>query len=173
MLNPGNYTGALKYSDKALALDPNDTYALDNKAALLIIQEIILELNSTMIKLWPLNPLLPVSSPAPVYPGQAQNVNSTNKEASNQTSVTAGNSTINLKLGNKAYPIRYQLIGGKLIAISAEKDKITLLLNVSSTSNGRLTIELPRYVIDSKKQGNVDGNYQVFVDGQYTGTRRD
>jgi hypothetical protein len=99
--------------------------------------------------------------------GQAQNVNSTNKEASNQTSLTAGNSTINLELGNKAFPIKYQLIGGKLTAISAEKDYVTLLLNISSTSNGKLTIELPRYVIDSKKQGNVDGNYAVFVDGQY------
>jgi tetratricopeptide (TPR) repeat protein len=27
----GNYTGAIKYYDKALAIDPNDTYALDNK----------------------------------------------------------------------------------------------------------------------------------------------
>ena len=70
-----------------------------------------------------------------------------NNKANNQTSVTAGNSTINLKLGNKAYPIKYQLIGGKLNAISAEKDNITLLLNISSTSNGKLTIELPRYVI--------------------------
>ena len=79
-----------------------------------------------------------------------------------------GNSTIILKLGNKAYPIKYQLIGGKLTAISAEKDNLSLLLKISSTSNGKLTIELPRYVIDSKKQGNVDDNYAVFVDGQYT-----
>jgi hypothetical protein len=39
--------------------------------------------------------------------------------------------------------------------------------NRISTSNGKLTIELPRYVIDSKKQGNVDDNYAVFADGQY------
>jgi hypothetical protein len=65
----------------------------------------------------------------------------------------------------KAYPIKYQLIGGKLTAISVEKDSITLLLNISSTSDGKLTIELPRYVIDSK--GNVDDTFAVFVDGQY------
>ena len=102
------------------------------------------------------------------FMSSGNNVNRTNNEAKNQTSVTAGNSTINLKLGNKAYPIKYQLIGGKLTAISAEKDNITLLLNISSTSNGKLTIELPRYVIDSKKQGNVDGDFTVFADGQYT-----
>jgi tetratricopeptide (TPR) repeat protein len=163
LVKSGNYTGAIKYSDKALALDPNDTFVLDNKAAALDNSG-----NYTGAKLY-YDKALTIKSTiaAPVYPGQAQNVNSTNKEASNQTSVTAGNSTINLKLDNKAYPIKYQLIGGKLTAISAEKNNITLLLNVSSTSNGRLTIELPRYVIDSKKQGNVDDNYAVFVDGQY------
>lgn len=77
------------------------------------------------------------------------------------------NEAINLKLGNKTYAIKYQITGGNLTAISAAKDNITLLLNVSSTSNGRLTIELPRNIIDSRKQGNVDDNFTVFEDGQY------
>ncbi len=89
----------------------------------------------------------------------AQNTTATNK---------ASNSSINLKLGNKAYTFNYQITGGKLTGISAEKDNITLLLNVSSTSNGKLTIELPRNITDSKKQGNVDDNFAVFQDGQYT-----
>jgi hypothetical protein len=97
----------------------------------------------------------------------AQNSIGANKEINNQTSVTASNGSINLKLGNKAYPIKYQITGGKLAGISAEKDNTTLLVNVSSTSNGKLIIELPRNVIDSKKQGNVDDNFVVFDDGQY------
>jgi hypothetical protein len=96
----------------------------------------------------------------------AQNSISANKELNNQTSVIASNA-INLKLGNKAYLIKYQITGGKLAGISAEKDNTTLLVNVSSTSNGKLIIELPRNVIDSKKQGNVDDNFAVFEDGQY------
>lgn len=100
----------------------------------------------------------------------AQNTTRINKELNNQTSamVSNSNSSINLKLGNKAYPIKYQVTGGKLTGISAEKDNTTLLLNVSSTSNGKLTIELPRNIMDSKKQGNVDDNFTVFEDGQYT-----
>ncbi|MRN68092.1 MAG: hypothetical protein FIO04_00145 [Nitrosopumilales archaeon] len=97
----------------------------------------------------------------------AQNTIGANKELNNQTSVTASNASINLKLGNKAYPIKYQITGGKLAGISAEKDNTTLLVNVSSTSNGKLIIELPRNVVDSKKQGNVDDNFAVFEDGQY------
>ncbi|MGB8934786.1 MAG: hypothetical protein WCC17_06750 [Candidatus Nitrosopolaris sp.] len=88
----------------------------------------------------------------------AQNTTATNK---------ASNNRINFELGNKAYTIKYQIIGGNLTGISAEKDNITLLLNVSSTSNGKLNIELPRNILDSKKQGNVDDNFAVFVDGQY------
>jgi hypothetical protein len=97
----------------------------------------------------------------------AQNTIGANKESNNQTSVTASNASINLKLGSKAYPIKYQITGGKLAGISAEKDNTTLLVNVSSISNGKLIIELPRNVVDSKKQGNVDDNFAVFEDGQY------
>jgi hypothetical protein len=66
------------------------------------------------------------------------------------------------------YPLKYHLTGGKLMGTSTEKDNMTLVVNVLSTSNGNLTIELPRNVIDSKKQGNVDDNFTVFEDGQYT-----
>jgi hypothetical protein len=79
-----------------------------------------------------------------------------------------GKSTYNLTLGDKTYPIKYQITGGKVNGVSIEKDKSTMLVNLSSTSNGKLIIELPRNVIDSKKQGNVDDNYAVFVDGQNT-----
>jgi hypothetical protein len=79
----------------------------------------------------------------------------------------ATNNSINFKLGNKTYTIKYHIVGGKLTGISAEKDNITLLLNISSTSDGKLGIELPRNIIDSKKGENVDDSYAVFVDGQY------
>ena len=35
LYNLGNYTGAIKYYDKALAIQPNNTCALTNKDALL------------------------------------------------------------------------------------------------------------------------------------------
>ena len=95
----------------------------------------------------------------------AQNTIGANKELNNQTS---GNGSINFKIGNKAYPIKYQITGGKLTGISAEKDNTTILVNVSATSNGKLIVELPRNVVDSKKQGNVDDNFAVFLDGQYS-----
>ena len=92
----------------------------------------------------------------------AQSATGVNKELHDQSFSIA-----NLRLGNKTYPIKYQITGGKLAGLSAEKDNMTLIVNVSSTSDGKLTIELPRNVIDSQKQGNVDDNFAVFEDGQY------
>jgi len=80
--------------------------------------------------------------------------------------------TANLKIGKKIYPINYQLTGtrNKIISIILEKDNSTLLANISSPSNGTLTIQLPRNIIDSKKQGtNIDESYAVLVDGKYAG----
>ena len=97
----------------------------------------------------------------------AQSPTGPNKVLHDQSSSINSNSSISLRLGNKAYPIKYQITGGKLDGLSAERDNMTLIANLSSTSNGKLTIELPRNVIDSQKQGNVDDNFAVFEDGQY------
>jgi hypothetical protein len=98
--------------------------------------------------------------------GGASMVN--NQTNTSATTTTPSNSTIGLKLGNLVYPLKYQIIGGKLASISAEKDNTTLLVTVSSKSNGNLTIELPRNVIDSKKQGSQEASFVVSQDGQYS-----
>jgi hypothetical protein len=81
-----------------------------------------------------------------------------------------GNNIYDLNIFDKSYPIKYQITGSgnKVNNISAEADNATLLVNVLSQSNGRLSIELPRNIMDSKKQGNVDDPYIVFQDGQVT-----
>jgi hypothetical protein len=85
-----------------------------------------------------------------------------------ETGSDDGNNSYNLNIFDKSYPIKYQITGSgnKLNNVSAEADNSTLLVNVLSQSNGRLSIELPRNIIDSKKQGGVDDRYLVFLDGQ-------
>jgi hypothetical protein len=79
------------------------------------------------------------------------------------------NSTFDLNIGGKTYPIIFQIsgIGNDIKSITAEKDNATLLLDIASRSDGKLRIDLPREVIDSKLQGNQDDPYAVFEDGQY------
>jgi hypothetical protein len=81
-----------------------------------------------------------------------------------------GNKTYSLNIGGKTYPINYQITGNgnKLNNIIPQKDNATLLVNIVSTSDGTLTIELPRNIIDSKKQGGIDDDYVASADGQDT-----
>jgi len=80
------------------------------------------------------------------------------------------NNIYELRIADNTYPIKYQITGtgNKVNNISAEADNATLLVNVLSQSNGKLSIELPRNIIDSKKEGDVDDRYIVFQDGQVT-----
>lgn len=73
-----------------------------------------------------------------------------------------------LEIGNASYQIRYQISGeNQLKAMWVQRDNITLAAEISAVSDGVLNIELPRDVIDSKKQSNADDAYAVFVDGQF------
>jgi predicted secreted protein with PEFG-CTERM motif len=72
-----------------------------------------------------------------------------------------------LEIGNASHQIRYQISGdNQLNEIWVQRDNITLAAEIRALSDGVLIIELPRDVIDSKKQSNNDDVYAVFIDGQ-------
>ena len=72
-----------------------------------------------------------------------------------------------LEIGNASYQIRYQISGdNQLNEMWVQRDNITLAAEIRALADGVLTIELPRDVIDSKKQSNMDDVYAVFIDGQ-------
>jgi predicted secreted protein with PEFG-CTERM motif len=76
--------------------------------------------------------------------------------------------TKELEIGNGTYQIRYHLSGdNQLKTMWVQTDNITLAAEISSTSDGVLTIELPRDIIDSRRQPNSDDAYAVFIDGQF------
>lgn len=92
-------------------------------------------------------------------------------ETISQLNDTAASYLVNTKalgIGNASYQIRYQISGdNQLKAMWVQRDNITLAAEISALSDGVLTIELPRDVIDSKKQSNADDAYAVFIDGQF------
>lgn len=71
-----------------------------------------------------------------------------------------------LNIRGETYPINYQITGAKLNNISAQVDDATLLVNISPISNGILTIELPRNLIDSKKPVGIDDRYAASEDSR-------
>jgi hypothetical protein len=81
-----------------------------------------------------------------------------------------GNTT-NLALPNgKNIPINYLINTGKVLGVVLDKSRATLSVNISSPSandnNGNLTIQIPRDVVDNKKEGNADAPFRVHVDGK-------
>ncbi|HZA08313.1 MAG TPA: hypothetical protein VE619_11470, partial [Nitrososphaeraceae archaeon] len=80
-----------------------------------------------------------------------------------------GNTT-NLSLPNgKSIPINYLINTGKFLGLVLDKSRATLSVNISAPSsdnNGNLTIQIPRDVVDNKKEGNADAPFRVHVDGK-------
>jgi hypothetical protein len=87
-----------------------------------------------------------------------------------QSSNAGFGNTTNLSLPNgKSIPINYLMNTGKVLGLVLDKSRSTLSVNISSPSaddNGNLTIQIPRDVVDNKKEGNADAPFRVHVDGK-------
>ena len=86
-----------------------------------------------------------------------------------QNSNTGFGETTYLALPNgKSIPIKYIINTGKVLGVVLDKSRATLDVILSSTSadNGNLTIQIPRDVVDNKKEGNADAPFRVHVDGK-------
>jgi len=87
-----------------------------------------------------------------------------------QKSNTGFGDTTYLALPNgKSIPIKYIINTGKVLGVVLDKSRATLNVILSSTSssdNGNLTIQIPRNIVDNKKEGNADAPFRVHVDGK-------
>jgi hypothetical protein len=86
-----------------------------------------------------------------------------------QSSNTGFGDTTYLALPNgKSIPIKYIINTGKVLGVALDKSRATLdvLLSSTSSDNGNLTIQIPRDVVDNKKEGNADSPFRVHVDGK-------
>ena len=94
----------------------------------------------------------------------------THNAAYAQSSNTGFGETTYLALPNgKSIPIKYIINTGKVLGVVLDKSRATLDVILSSTSssdNGNLTIQIPRDVVDNKKEGNADAPFRVHVDGK-------
>jgi len=91
------------------------------------------------------------------------------KAAYAQSSNTGFGETTYLALPNgKSIPIKYIINTGKLLGVVLDKSRATLdvILSSASADNGNLTIQIPRDVVDNKKEGNADAPFRVHVDGK-------
>jgi predicted secreted protein with PEFG-CTERM motif len=61
--------------------------------------------------------------------------------------------------------ITYEITGGKLLSIIPDVDANSLLISIDATSDGSLTLTIPRSVLDATINGG-DDDFFVLVDGE-------
>ena len=109
--------------------------------------------------------IIPQGSKATITTGNPRSAGQTNNSQGSNNNRTGFANISNLVIKDKTFPIKYNVTNGKLLGIVGDKDKTTLVLLLgSSVDNGKLTVELPRNVIDSKGQGNTDTKFNIKID---------
>ena len=74
-----------------------------------------------------------------------------------------------IHVGNTDFDVSYSITGGKVLGITADVEAKSLLVSIETTSDGTLTITLPRGLIDAKINGGNDGeddSFFVLIDGE-------
>lgn len=68
-----------------------------------------------------------------------------------------------LKSLDSIYQLRYKMTSGDITYMYADPISKSIKIAINSESAGQLTIEIPRYIMDSKDNISMDAAYQVFV----------
>jgi hypothetical protein len=76
--------------------------------------------------------------------------------------------SFNVTLDGIVYPIRYNITdnAGEIQSIVADKDSFKLITTITPTIDGKLTVILPRDLIDYKVAGGKDGKFQVNINAK-------
>ncbi|MCV0430627.1 PEFG-CTERM sorting domain-containing protein [Nitrosopumilus sp.] len=61
--------------------------------------------------------------------------------------------------------IGYEITGGKLLSIMPDVDANSLIVSISATSDGSLTLTIPRSIMDATMNGE-DDDFFVLIDGE-------
>jgi hypothetical protein len=76
--------------------------------------------------------------------------------------------SFNVTLDGIVYPIRYNITdnAGEIQSIVPEKDSFKLITTITPTKDGKLTVIIPRDLIDYKVAEGKDGKFQVNINAK-------
>jgi hypothetical protein len=86
--------------------------------------------------------------------------------AQNATIVNNIKNMTNVKIEGNSYQIKYNNTNAKVVSIVPQKEAAKLVVTIEPVKEGKLTIDLPRQLIDYKIAGSKDGNYIVTINGK-------
>jgi len=97
--------------------------------------------------------------------GKYQNVTTTfqysggNGQIITPTPMTS--STFQINAGGQTYNVPYTIKGGIVKSMDIYADKLTLEITIAATSDGSLTVDLPRTLMDAKEQANLTADQKM------------
>src|SRR5919108_1094896 len=73
---------------------------------------------------------------------------------------------INVKVEGNDYQVKYNITNAKIVSIVPQKEATKLIVTIEPINSGKLTIDLPRSLIDYKIAASKDGSYIVAINGK-------
>ena len=65
------------------------------------------------------------------------------------------------------FDLNYTITGGQVNSMVINPSDISLVVQIDSTNSGMIHLQIPRLLLDSKKPGNADESFLVFVNDSY------
>ena len=89
-------------------------------------------------------------------------------DAQNATTTRNDNNAtkINVEVEGNNYQVRYNITNAKVVSIVPQKEATKLIVTIEPINSGKLTIDLPRSLIDYKIAASKDGSYIVAINGK-------
>lgn len=101
-------------------------------------------------------------------PSQNPANNSVSNNAPSVSQKGGGSLPSTIPVDGTNFSITYTVTNGKVLGIKADPQSKSLNVSIQTTGDGKLTITMPRTLIDTKKSDGSDDQFYVITDGQET-----
>ncbi len=79
---------------------------------------------------------------------------------------TSETKTIEVDAGNHGtFDVEYSIEGGTVKNMLVDEEMFALIVIIESTDDGSISLEIPRYALDAKKQDETDDVFIIIIDG--------
>ncbi|MDE1770631.1 MAG: PEFG-CTERM sorting domain-containing protein [Thaumarchaeota archaeon] len=84
-----------------------------------------------------------------------------------QSSITPTSNAFQLKDPNsqQTFNVNYTISGGSVKTMTIDAQSLSVIVSVNSTSDGTITLQLPRALIDAKTNSGQDDAFIILIDG--------
>ncbi|MGC1708643.1 MAG: hypothetical protein WA799_02410, partial [Nitrosotalea sp.] len=65
----------------------------------------------------------------------------------------------------QTFSVKYTITGGSVNSMTIDAQSISLIVSINSTSDGSITLQIPRTLVDAKTSSGQDDSFIILIDG--------